>query len=657
MVSTEARTEVLYKLAGDLRLAHQSLFAHRHPHATPDFHWDMIQDWHSDHPRIATQAFRGAAKSSVGEEAIAIAAGFKLFKNCLILGDTTDRAADRLRAIKHEIETNEGMEALFGKLQGRTWQETKIILSNGVVIQSYGRGQSLRGVKNNDQRPDFCFGDDIENEESCANEDQIGKTMRWLLATVMPALDINAKIRLCGTPLHPRAMICQIAADPGWLSRVYPIEYKDAETGETRSMWPARYPLKWIKEKRDTYERHGHFNHYAQEFLCKAEDPNQKTFTSNMFTVEPTVRTWQPCYAMFDPARTVKTSSASTGLAVWSWINRRLVVWEARAGLWRPDEIVSEVFRVDEEYRPVVIGVEEDGLHEFIMQPLRQEQLRRGYAVPIRPMKAPRGKIDFIRGMQPFFKAKEVTFAKNCPDAVAQFLSFPTGRIDVPNALAYAIMLRPGQPIYDGFDAQHVVEDLPAMSRHPFYLALNATGQVTTAVLVQMFDGGLCILADWVREGDPGMNLDAIMKEAGLAAGGKPKVFAPQAHFKPYDVIGMRAAARAAPVELARGGIEASGREEIRALLNRKTKGRPAVLVSTAARWTLNAFSGGYCRGVMKQGMLTPEAIEGPYRTLMEGLESLAALTKATALREDEPVNYAYTNDGRRYISSRAIHG
>jgi hypothetical protein len=655
---SSAREEVLFKLADNLLLAHQTLFAGRHPQATPDMHWRMISDFHSSHPRICTQAFRGAAKSSIGEEGIVIGAAYRMFRNCLILGDTEDRAIDRLRAIKHEFETNEGLEAMFGSLKGAVWQQTKIVLSNGVVIQAYGRDQALRGCKHHDLRPDFCFGDDIENEESCADEAKISNTMKWLLAVVIPALDINYRMRINGTPLHPRAMICQIAEDRTWVSRIYPIEYLDAETGERKATWEARYPLKWIDEKRQSYERHGYFNHFAQEYLCKAEDPQSKVFTKTMFNVEPTVRTWQPVYAMFDPARTKKDTSATTGYAAWSWINRRMIVWEARALLAMPDEIVSEIFRVDEEYRPIVTGVELDGLEEFLMQPLRQEQLRRGYAVPIRGMRAPKGKLDFIKGLQPFFKAKEIILAKNCPDLVAQFLSFPNGRIDVPNALAYALMLRPGQPIYDGFQNQHIVEDLPMVARQPCYLAVNATGGCTTAALLQMVDGGLLILADWVREGDPGSNLDTIMRESTLAGHGRVKLFAPPRHFTPYDLIGLRAAARAIPTELGRGGQEHAGREELRGLMARLTKGRPMIQVSTAARWTLNALSGGYCREVTRSGQLTDQAIEGPYRTLMEGIESLASLTKSITLRDDDDIRYDYTPDGRRFISSRvAGHG
>jgi hypothetical protein len=248
-----------------------------------------------------------------------------------------------------------------------------------------------------------------------------------------------------------------------------------------------------------------------------------------------------------------------------------------------------------------------------------------------------------------------VIFAKDCPDARAQFLGFPTGRIDIPNALAYALTLRPGAPIYENFGNVNVVEDLPISSYAPCFLALNSDGRCTTAALVQTIDGGLCVYADWVREGDPGTNLHIILQEAGLLAQAKVRLYAPAKHFGAYDNVGLRVAARLVPADLGRGGSDLAGREQIRALLARLVRTRPAFLVSTQARWTLNGLAGGFCRDIAKSGALTQEPVNGPYRVLMEGIESFAALMKSSYLAEEElPPNYAYTADGRRYLSSRA---
>jgi hypothetical protein len=59
------------------------------------------------------------------------------------------------------------------------------------------------------------------------------------------------------------------------------------------------------------------------------------------------------------------------------------------------------------------------------MQPIRAEQAKRGIMLPIDDQKAPVGKIDFIKGLQPFFNAREVEFVKPLPELQAQLLGFP----------------------------------------------------------------------------------------------------------------------------------------------------------------------------------------------------------------------------------------
>ncbi len=76
------------------------------------------------------------------------------------------------------------------------------------------------------------------------------------------------------------------------------------------------------------------------------------------------------------------------------------------------------------------------------------------------------------------------------------------------------------------------------------------------------------------------------------------------------------------------------------------------VLVSDTARWTLNGFAGGYARAMLRGGALADYAEEGPYRTLMEGLESFLGLTALGSTGDqDDDRSYAYTADGRRYVS------
>jgi hypothetical protein len=335
-----------------------------------------------------------------------------------------------------------------------------------------------------------------------------------------------------------------------------------------------------------------------------------------------------------------------------------MLVWDGGAELWRPDEIRDHMFKLDDQYHPIMIGVEEDGLNEFLMQPIRHEMLRRSTIMPVVPMKAPRGKHDFIRALQPYFRGGHIRFVQDLPVLRAQFLSYPTGRIDGPNALAYALRMRPGEIIYDGFTSSHVVEDLGASRVGAVFLCLNATRAMTTAVLVQYINGAIHVLKDYVRESDPGACLYEIVQLASLdiaGLGGKAsdlKLSAGPDHFADLDTVGLRGAVYKIPAQLQRAGAVNMGRAEIRDLLARSHKGQPQFLVSSAARWTLNGLCGGFSRDINRSGLVAQEPRAGIYATLMGGLEAFAALLKIGNLDDDSKPNVQYTSSGQKFISA-----
>jgi len=657
------KEEAIMMLGRSPRLAHAALFKHRHPDETPKFHGEMIDAWHSDEQNVLTMAFRGGAKSTIAEEALIIKALFRKRRHLIIVAESETRAIDRLRSIKYELESNEYILELFGNQQGETWQATKLVLANGVVIQALGRGQSLRGIKHLDARPDFGFIDDLEDEESVRTQDNRDATMTWYTASLVPAMEPGYRMRVAATPLDPDAFALRLAKSREWKTLRFPIEYIDQKSGMRTATWPSRFPLSEIDKMKSNYVSLGKSDVYQREYMCEAVDPSTKVFTSDMMrTNQMRSRSWEAVYAMYDPARTVKASSATTGKAVWSWFKNKLIVWELSAHLWMPNEILDDLFVVDRTYNPVRIGIEEDGLNEFLLQPLRSEQVKRGHPLPLSPQKAPRGKLDFIKGLQPYFRAGEVEFVGSLPqfeDAINQFLSYPTGRIDAPNALAYALLMRPGLPMHDDFTSGHIVEGMGRFNS-PWWLALNATQRETSAVLCQIVEGAVMIRADWLREGDPGHSLMPIIQEAAMEAGVEPyrlKIISGPQHHSGYDNVGLLAAARRIPVTIRRGGDSLQGREEMRKLLRLQLRGRSGVSVSPEASWTLRALSGGYARKLNPDGRLAEMAEDNSYRTLMEGLESLFALLNTSAVDNDQNIRYSTTSDGRRYISAMANRG
>ena len=652
---TDAHEELFSRLYADRVLAHRILFPHRHPNQTQDFHRAMILDWHDKAVRRSIDmVFRGGAKSTIAEEAITIRAGFREFKNALVIGETFERSCERVHAIKREIEYNEQLATLFGNLRGPTWADGELVLANGIRIKALGRGQALRGIKFEDIRPDAVFCDDIETLESVADKDRRAKARQWFFTDLIPACDPQAFMRVAATPLDNDALAVRLLDAPGWQHKIFPIEYLD-ESGERKATWPDRFPLEVIDEMRDTFIKQGLYADFEREYMCVTTSLKSKTFKPENIRIEPRVRTWQATYAMFDPARTVTDKAATTGYAHWSWIGSKLVVWDAWGKQLLPDAIVNAVFEcaTSGDIPPVWIGVEEDGLNEFLLQPIRTEQVKRGLSIPFRAMRAPKGKLDFIGALQPYFKAGQVQFAKELPDLRDQLLGFPTGRIDVPNALAYALKLKPGSPVHENFTPENVFEGLRRVVGVKPWLVMNPIPGGLGAAVVQYGDGVLYIIADWFREGRPIDIVPEIVREARLEIAQPMVALFPPHAFEKYTNAGAVQAARQVPMEVQQGTVPDTGSVVLSDMLSRSRKGFPSVRISSNATWTLNGLAGGYCRYLTRSGVLEAKPEDGPYSAVLQAIESFVGLTGTGFITDREDLGYDYTSTGRRFVSAR----
>lgn len=646
------RLSLLKRFYEDRYLAHDILFPSRRKNKSPEFHNDILKLFYSDKQFCLAEAFRGGAKSTLVEEYTILAVLFKDVRFAIIIGNSYERACERLAAIKHELESNESIIELFGNQVGPTWSADVIVLSNGARIQAFGARQSLRGAKHMDDRPDLAVVDDLEDEEMIATEAARNKTRRWFDGSMLPALTPEGKIRMVGTPLHPKSLLEEKRNSALWSSVIIPIAYMN-ESGYLVSSWDDRFPMKWIMERKQAFIDAGAITEYEQEYMCRAEDAGSKPFKGEMFRRGIFPIGHHSTEIMVDPARTVNTrTSARTGYAAWSWIGGELFVREAYGAFHRPDEIIAEIFKLNEKYNPVNIGVEADGLEEFIMQPLRSEQVKRGISIPLSPQRAPKDKNSFITGLQPFYIAKQVVHVGDCKDLEAELINFPTGRCDVPNALAYALKMRVGKPVYEDFGQQHIsAEPLMVSNRAIRYLAVSSTPSMTAASLLQFRDGNIYVIADWVRNEPAIEALPIILQEATLL-GGEFTVVSPTEQFDKYTNNGIPAVLRARNHKFVRGHLSVQSVGCLTNRLKTTNKGLSAFKVSMNAIWVVNAMSRGYARKLQPTGSYADFPEKNQYALVMEAIESFAGYIGSGMIEGDDELTRSYTSGGRMFFTS-----
>lgn len=638
---------VINALHANRRLAHQVLFAHRHSLETPDYHGTLIDSFHGPKPQVVIEAFRGGGKSTIGEEAVIIGALLRDFENCVLVGSTEPRAIERLEAIKHELATNEDIVRVFGTQKGPIWQAHKIVLPNDVCIQAMGVGQAVLGIKHHAARPDLVWADDVEDDESVRTPEACRARLRWLMGILFPVCAKLSRKRVSGNRRAAEAVVAQLAVNKHWVAHRFPISHIDFDTGREVATWPALFDMKWIADKRDELESLGMGQEWASEYMCEVINEHTRSFRPEEAKTVPRVRTWEYTQAMFDPAKTSKNlrQQSHYGKAVWSWIGNKLVVWKCNAQPLKPDELIADVFATDREFNCGMIGVELDGLEEWLMQPLRIEQTKRGVLLPqLQGVRAPRDKDSFIKALAPFVNSGEIEFAEECPEARAQLMNFPSGRKDALNALAYALKLRPGSPVYEGFNHECVAEEVGITHQTKRYLCLAADGTYVTGALCQ-FDGTLSICADWIEQGDAGQCVENICRQAAISGAGQFSVVVSPREYEQHANKGLVAALRRLPRQPHPGSNPDKGRAVIRDLLSRRSA-IPKLIVSAEASWTLRAFAGGYCKD--QYGAIVP----GAYTTLMEGLETFAAIMHNSDAEElAEGMTTRMSRDGRMYRS------
>lgn len=640
------------------------VFPHRHPQASPPAHVRIMDAWRAQDELVLIEMFREGGKSTLSEEFLLLEACLGNFGYCIILGETYTKACQRLEAIKFEAMKNMKLAALFGKLRvaGNVWNENQIELMNGVMIEAHGWEEEIRGFKWHDLRPDRAYIDDFENKERVKDTAAVDASIRKLYLEIMPAMDKErGKIRVTGTPLAEDCAITRLRNNPDWTSLRFPICDGDIDDPATKATWPERYPMEWVRTKRDQMERAGQLRGFLQEYMLMAIGSADKPFeTEHIHEVAIDPAPWLPKTLVVDPARTANVASSDrTGRVVLSRLATRIFVHASSGEYWKPDEIIRDAFSTSARFDAATVAVEKNSLDEWLLQPMRAEMLRRGESLPLKAIQAPqdRSKEQFIMGLQPFFEAGDIVLVGGRgahPQLVAEILNFPSGKRDILNALAYAQRVFSGTVVYEDFGERNLTSEYEPSARDALAICFNASASETTAVLVSVEGERLVAVADWISPVTPAQAVPDVMQ---LVRAAFPRArltsWLPADVMDQQDRMPLMAALRAAGLQPMRGAYASMARGTLSPLIRTEMKGRRLFLVDSRAKHVMNAMAGGYNFAVMKNGQQNSEPERGPHRTLMEGLESAAHVICASAGNSlPDDLHSARNPQGANYFTS-----
>jgi predicted phage terminase large subunit-like protein len=301
---------------------------------------------------------------------------YKLRRFIVLIGDNQANAALQLAAIKEELETNAKLREDFGDLVGdKKWDVNDCRTNTGISIVARGAGQSMRGLRYRQYRPDLIILDDLENEESVDNPETREKLIKWFKGTVM-SLGKNAQIFAVGTILHFDSFLSNLL-DPEKFKRFIKRTYEavDDEWTPDSVLWPEKWDLQSLKEKEGDVGS----VFFNQEFRNRPISADTQVFQEGWIIRHAYRREelqQKPCVRVtyYDPAISLKKRAdffASVTLAIDT--NGFLHV-ERAEGVKLPYIKQKEFIlnRYDEE-QPVVVGIENQAYQDALKQEMEEQ--------------------------------------------------------------------------------------------------------------------------------------------------------------------------------------------------------------------------------------------------------------------------------------------
>ena len=648
---------LLEAISNDRALGSSILFDHRHTDATPVFHVEIVDLWRCADEMVLIEAFRDAAKTTLAEEFLVMEGAFGNFNYCVLFCETYDKACQRIEAMAHEIRRNAKMTTLFGQVLARKPLENKLFFKSGALIECFGWEQEITGMKYHDHRPDRAYLDDVENMERVRDTAAVDATIRKIYRELWPAMDKRRrKMRITQTPRAADCLVTRLRADPSWLARSFPICIGDIDSPDAVPLWPAKFPMEWIRAERDKYARQGLLRDFMQEYMLESQAASTKPFTEEMIrSMDIAPLSYMPKYAIYDPARTANAATSDrTGKVVISRLGGKILVHESAGSFWKPDEIRTDVFDTQAKHG-AIIGIEKNSLDEHLLQPIRMEMIRRQTTFTLKPLQAPqdRNKAAFVMGLQPFFTAGDIILVGGRgmhPQLVAEILNFPAGRLDIINALAYAPRMLGGTPIYEDFSDANV-GDVPVRPMR-IYASWNASGAETVCVVLVHRGRQWCVCADYAQIGPP---MDAAKTISAQLRADFPnaaiETYVPAELHDQWQRIPLVPALRGLKYTPWRGEHVGVARGCLADLVRTEMHRARCLTVAPRARDTITALAGEY-KYPMFAGKQSTEPETGLSRLIAEAVETLTAITERVTLPDEDGANVAYNVNGTAYRTS-----
>lgn len=348
-----------------------------------------------------------------------------------------------LQPLRAALEFNERFIRDWGPFKNTTlWEAGAFLTTTGVSFRALGTGQSPRGVRNDEARPDYVLLDDIDEDEQSRNVKRVNAATDWAMGALFPAMSITGRARfvIIGNVIAKETVLERIAKQADRTMRVNLLDARGIPS------WPARYTkeaCEWMI-KRMGYrmaQREYFHNPILEGTVFKKEWMQWKEL--------PALSSYRALVAYLDPGfKNTATADSKAWILIGVHEGQYHIV-RAFVSVASIKEMVGWGYELkamcDVQGATVRLFMEEVFLQDLLYEAFHREAVERGAPLPLSGDKRQKPQKDArIEAISPHFERSNVYFNKAYENdhhmlaLIEQLLNFQPGvktHKDGPDAL------------------------------------------------------------------------------------------------------------------------------------------------------------------------------------------------------------------------------
>jgi hypothetical protein len=366
----------------------------------------------------------------------------------VIVGKSQDNANTLLSDIQAELQYNRRYIRDFGKQHNAGhWTDGEFVTLDGTAFFARGRGQSPRGLRYREKRPDYIVIDDLDDDEMSENESRVTRMTSWVKEALFGALDGGrGRFLMVGNLISKNSVLANIAKTEGVFLSEVNIYDRHGEVS-----WTA----KWTKEEVRDMELFMGYRSFQKEYMNNPITEGA-VFKNDWIRWKklPPLNTYDHLVAYCDPSFKSSTKNDYKAIKVWGKTGTELHNIRNFVRQCSTAEMVRWFYDLHESLPPDVIChyyIEANFLQDILLDEFTTEGNLRGYQLPISPDKRKKpDKFQRIESISPLWERgfiwydERIKSDRDTLTGLEQLLAFEKGahtHDDAPDADEGAIYI------------------------------------------------------------------------------------------------------------------------------------------------------------------------------------------------------------------------